>query len=289
LLAVVIAEDGLAHDLRVVRELGLGLDDKAIEAVKKWRFAPGSHQGQPAPAIVSFAVDFFLPAKRSRWHLIQATFRPPEGASRPIFASAKYPLGAGIGPSARDEGGILVAVGRQATVRVSFEVNEQGNPVHFQVKKASEEMWAAEAIALVRDWRFTPGEKNGVPISVPCTLDLAWGERNLTRSAWERLRASADSQPLRSGGGIDMPTVIYRLDPSYSEEARNAKLEGTVVVSLVVGEDGAPRDMRIVKPLGHGLDEKAIEALAAWRFRPPRLNGQPAPVAVNVEVNFRLH
>jgi TonB family protein len=250
LLAGVIAEDGSAHDLRVVREVGLGLDEKAIEAVKNWRFAPGSYQGQPAP-------DFFLPAKRSRWHLIQATFRPPEGASRPTFASAKYPVGAGIGPSAMDEGGILVAVGRQAMVRVSFDINEQGNPVHFQVQKASEEVWGGEAIAVVHDWRFTPGEKNGVPISVPCTLELAWGERNLTPSVWARLRAVADSQPSGSGGGIDVPTVIYKLDPSYSEEARNAKLEGTVVVSLVVGEDGAPRDMRIVKALGLGLSSAA--------------------------------
>ena len=288
LLAGVIAEDGSAHNLRVVREIGLGLDEKAIEAVKRWRFAPGSYQGKPAPVFASIPVDFFLPAKRSRWHLIQATFRPPEGASRPTFASAKYPVGAGIGPSAMDEGGILVAVGRQAMVRVSFDVDKQGNPVHFQVQKASEEVWGGEAIALVHDWRFTPGEKNGVPISVPCTLDLVWGERNLTRSVWARLRAVADAQSSDSGGGIDVPTVIYKLDPSYSEEARNAKLEGTVVVSLVVGEDGAPRDMRIVKALGLGLDEKAIESLAAWRFRPAFVNGQPAPVAVNVEVNFRL-
>ena len=120
LLAGVIDADGSAQNLRIVNSLGLGLDEKAIETVQKWRFAPGSYQGQPTPAPVSIAVDFFLPAKRSRWHLIQATFRPPEGASRPVFLSAKYPVGAGIiGVSAREEGGILVAVHRQAMVRLS--------------------------------------------------------------------------------------------------------------------------------------------------------------------------
>src|SRR2546425_1079694 len=92
LLSGVIAEDGSARDLRVTRPLGLGLDEKAIKAVREWRFTPGSHQGRPVQVTANVAVDFLLPSKQSRWHLIRVAFDPPEGASRPGFRSAKYPL-----------------------------------------------------------------------------------------------------------------------------------------------------------------------------------------------------
>lgn len=93
----------------------------------------------------------------------------------------------------------------------------------------------------------------------------------------------------RVGGGVSAPLVIYKPDPEYSEEARKAKYQGTVVLALVVGVDGRPRDVRVQRSLGLGLDEKAMEAVRTWRFEPARKNGQPVPVAVNVEVNFNLY
>ena len=92
----------------------------------------------------------------------------------------------------------------------------------------------------------------------------------------------------RIGGGVSQPVPIYRPDPDYSEEARKAKYQGTVILSIVVDEKGNPRDVRVVKPLGLGLDQKAIEAVAKWRFRPGMKDGHPVPVYANIEVNFRL-
>jgi periplasmic protein TonB len=82
--------------------------------------------------------------------------------------------------------------------------------------------------------------------------------------------------------------VLYRVEPEYSEEARKAKFQGTVVIALVVDEKGNPRDMRVVRPLGLGLDQKAIEAVEKWRFRPGMKDGKPVPVQATIEVNFRL-
>ncbi len=93
----------------------------------------------------------------------------------------------------------------------------------------------------------------------------------------------------RVGGGVSAPRVIYQPDPEYSEEARKAKYQGTVVLWVVVGADGRPREMRVARSLGMGLDEKALEAVRTWRFEPARMNGQPVPVQINVEVNFRLY
>jgi len=90
------------------------------------------------------------------------------------------------------------------------------------------------------------------------------------------------------GGGVSAPTLVFKVEPEYSEEARKAKFQGTVVLYVVVDEKGAPRDLRVVRPLGLGLDEKAIEAVTKWRFRPGYKDGKAVPVAATIEVNFRL-
>jgi len=90
------------------------------------------------------------------------------------------------------------------------------------------------------------------------------------------------------GGGVGAPTCIYCPDPPYSEEARKAKFSGTVVVQIVVDAAGTVRDARVVKPLGLGLDEKAIEAIRTWRFKPSLRNGVAVNVRMLVEVSFRL-
>ncbi len=90
------------------------------------------------------------------------------------------------------------------------------------------------------------------------------------------------------GGDVSQPVPIYKPEPEYSEEARKAKYSGTVLLSLVIDEHGNTRDIHVVRPLGLGLDEKAIEAVAKWRFRPAMKGGRPVAVQAQVEVNFRL-
>jgi len=93
----------------------------------------------------------------------------------------------------------------------------------------------------------------------------------------------------RVGGGVSAPHVLYDPDPEYSEEARRAKYQGTVVVWAVVGADGRTRELRVSRSLGMGLDAKAIEAVRQWRFAPAMKDGQPVAVQINIEVNFRLY
>lgn len=92
----------------------------------------------------------------------------------------------------------------------------------------------------------------------------------------------------RVGGGVTPPSVIQRIEPQYSEEARKARYQGTVVLEAIVRKDGTCDILRIVRSLGFGLDENAIQALKQWRFRPGMRNGVPVDVALNIEVNFNL-
>jgi TonB family protein len=92
----------------------------------------------------------------------------------------------------------------------------------------------------------------------------------------------------RIGGGVSPPQVVFKVEPEYSEEARKAKFQGTVVLFVVVDEKGNPRDLKVIRPLGLGLDQKAIEAVEKWRFKPGMKDGRAVPVQATIEVNFRL-
>jgi TonB family protein len=92
----------------------------------------------------------------------------------------------------------------------------------------------------------------------------------------------------RVGGGVSQPTVIYKVDPEYSEEARKAKYSGSVLLAIIVDTEGHARDIHVVKSLGMGLDEKAVEAVEKWKFKPGMKGGAPVNVRATIEVNFRL-
>ena len=84
------------------------------------------------------------------------------------------------------------------------------------------------------------------------------------------------------------PRVLYQVEPEFSEEARKAKYQGIVVLSIEVDIDGRAREIRVVRSLGLGLDEKAVEAVAQWRFQPGSVDGRPILSTAIIEVNFHL-
>lgn len=90
------------------------------------------------------------------------------------------------------------------------------------------------------------------------------------------------------GNGVTQPIPLYHPEPEYSEDARKAKLQGSVLLYIEVDSSGKVINPKVVKALGLGLDEKAIEAVLKWKFKPGTLNGKPVTVQAQVEVNFRL-
>ncbi len=88
--------------------------------------------------------------------------------------------------------------------------------------------------------------------------------------------------------GVTAPVAKFTPEPDFSEEARKAKYQGTVVLAAIIGPDGRPRNIHVVRSLGMGLDEKAIERVRTWLFEPGKKNGTPVAVTMNLEVDFRL-
>ena len=92
----------------------------------------------------------------------------------------------------------------------------------------------------------------------------------------------------REGRGVTPPQLVYKVDPEFSEEARRAKHQGVVVLTIEVDYSGHVRNVKVRQSLGMGLDEKAIEAVSHWRFRPGILDGKPVTTEAVVQVNFQL-
>ena len=94
---------------------------------------------------------------------------------------------------------------------------------------------------------------------------------------------------LHVGGSVSQPEVRYYVDPEFSEEARKAKFSGNVEVYLWIDEKGNPSHIKIARGVGMGLDEKAIEAVRQYKFKPAMQNGKPVKVDMYIDVNFHIY
>ncbi|HEY3838729.1 MAG TPA: M56 family metallopeptidase [Bryobacteraceae bacterium] len=106
------------------------------------------------------------------------------------------------------------------------------------------------------------------------------------RPVWSQ--ETKERKTYKVGDGIVPPRVLYRVDPEYSQEAKDSRIAGTVVLKMVVTEDGLADEITVVRGIDSGLDEKAVEALSKWRFQPGTKDGTPVAVWATIEVNFRL-
>ena len=99
--------------------------------------------------------------------------------------------------------------------------------------------------------------------------------------------SSSGSSSALDGGGVTAPALLYKLEPACSEEALNAGIQGRVILFVEIDPTGSAVNPKVVRSLGLGLDEKAIEAVRKWKFRPGYKDGKPFTVAANIQVNFR--
>ena len=122
-----------------------------------------------------------------------------------------------------------------------------------------------KALDAVSKWRFDPAKKSGAPISV---IEHFYVSFHLLKLPHTKLK--------------------HRTEPEYTKEARDAKIAGRVRLTATIGIDGQAHDIKVMSPLGYGLDEKAVQAVSKWRWDAPERDGEKVPLESTVEVNFRL-
>ena len=143
-VSLVVGEDGTVRDIRDATSLGLGLDEKAIDAVSRWRFKPGLKDGMPVPVGINVEINFRLMEERGAWALSRAAFNPPAGATRPVLTSAPYPP-------------VDTTSAPSGSVAISFDVNPNGTAENLHIEKSSGPAAESEVIRILRRWQFRPG------------------------------------------------------------------------------------------------------------------------------------
>jgi len=96
------------------------------------------------------------------------------------------------------------------------------------------------------------------------------------------------AQVRKIGGGVSAPELTYKVDPTFTAESRKAKFNGIVLVNFIVDANGKPQNVHVLRGVGMGLDEKAVDAVKKYKFKPALEAGKPVPVELNVEVNFQV-
>jgi TonB family protein len=155
---IVVGAEGVPRALRVRKSLGLGLDEEAIAAVRTWRFGPGMREGVPVPVIARVDVNFRLfDTPMIVWHLEAVNFDAPVGASRPEVIRSAFPK---------------EVQGEDASVSVSFDITEKGEPTNLTLVNAAFLNSEATVLESVTQWRFKPATKDGTPIPVRATFNF---------------------------------------------------------------------------------------------------------------------
>jgi bla regulator protein BlaR1 len=125
-------------------------------------------------------------------------------------------------------------------------------------------------------------------VASPIVAGLIKAPVATAQSAQANMDSTAAQQIYHVGGDISAPQLVYAPDPEFTKKAQRAKYQGVCVISMVVDAQGNPTAVQVVRHLGMGLDKKAVEAVKEYRFKPAMRLGKPVPVAVNIEINFRL-
>ncbi len=303
-LEAIISKDGLIQDLKMMSGHPL-LVKAAIEAVSRWRYQRTLLNGEPVEVVTEIDVNFSLGGNQAApptVDMARAAEASELGMAKPgEFVKGAFTVGGNVSapvpiykpdPPYSEEARKAKI---QGTVALSIVVDARGNVSEIHDIRYLGYGLDEKAIETVFTWKFRPGLRDGVPVPVRIPVDIIFRLSSGTGEPVYPARASTSGEgndPGKEiyslGGNVTAPVPTYKPTPPYSEEARKAKVQGTVLLGVLVDAQGNVSDVRLLKPLSKGLDEKAIETVRTWKFRPATREGVAVPVRFKIEVAFRL-
>jgi len=267
ILGIEIAPDGHTENLKVIHGLGMGLDQKAVEAVRQWRYTPVPNSGMRFHRVIE--VPFRM--KPAEPWVFDGSIYSIEASGARVAESTMPELLRYFAPDAD----LCLA---QGYVTANFHIGSDGATSAIRVSAGAAQNVRDGVMTAIQSWQFRPATQDGSKRPGNARIILECRPADFSPPQGEVYR----------GNDNVAPVPLFRMEPEYSEEARKARLEGEIRLSLVVEPDGKVADVRILRPLGMGLDEQAIGAVMQWRFKPGAKDGNPVRVAAQVSVSFRL-
>jgi len=176
----------------------------------------------------------------------------------------------------------------QGAVVLHAIISKTGTVENLHVISGSA-MLVNSAIDAVQQWTYKPYLLNGQPVEVETSITVNYTLADSTTVVGQSPAADDASAGVEQiGGDVKGPVIIYEPEPEYTAEAKKAKFSGFVTVSIIVDKNGIPQNVHVTRGVGLGLDEKAVEAVKQYKFKPATENGKPVAVYLNVEVNFEI-
>jgi TonB family protein len=195
------------------------------------------------------------------------------------------------------------------SIMIGLVVDAQGNPLDIHLFRPGTTDLDKLATSVVEADRFAPGMRNGSPVSVAVRDEVTFEtcDEAGRNNSDETLSPSLRSMPLQTfrardatygfgtgaynvGSRISAPVLTHGVTAKFTDEARRAHYQGICVIALIVDAQGNPQNIHVVRTLGMGLDEKAMEAIRKYKFKPALKDGKtPVPVMITVEVDFHLY
>ncbi len=288
-----ISKEGTIKDLQLIGGPP-ALVVSAIDAVRQWKYKPFLVDGDPTEVDTVINVHYTLAGEAEP--PAGGTQAEPHPATPPMLI---YKVDPEFSAEARQQkiGGVVL---------VGATVNLQGVADNVRVVRGIGHGLDEKAVEAVKQYRFKPATENGVPVPKDINIEVdfkimdspdAKAVAVMPPSApvapvaapAESAPAEYNGEPVRKvGGGVTAPKVIQTSEPEYSKEAKKAKFKGIVLVNLIVDANGLPQNVHVVRGVGMGLDQKAIDAVKQYKFKPAMQDGKPVPVELNVEVNFQI-
>jgi TonB family protein len=168
----------------------------------------------------------------------------------------------------------------EGTVTVRLRVTELGTVESVAMVHPLNPVLDAEVQVSALRWKFIAATNNGRRIPAEVDVDVIFTSPNPY--------IHAPNSVFQITKEVMPPRAILTPDPEYTKAAREAKVEGVVVLWVLVNEQGDAEQVRVQRSFDAGLDQKAVNAVRKWKFEPAKRNGQPVAMIINVEVNFRL-
>lgn len=299
LVSIVVQSNGSLRDIHIAKSAGYGMDEKAVEAVRKWRFKAGTRAGAAVDVRVNVEVGFRLEPEPKMWGAGPLRFDVEKGVIPPVLQSGTMPK------AIRETG--------DEAVLLRFTVSREGEVSDIRPLDGEKSKAVTALIGSLSTWRFTPASNGSGPLPASGKVLFIKGEDQYRYQVSTAFRDSGSLRPqeqtpasssLASGttGPSRIITVypklrmepdeaqkllLERVAPRYPDAAKAAGVQGAVLLAVTIGEDGRVKDVQEISG-PRELIPAAAEAVKRWRYQPTVLRGRTWEVITEVEIQFRL-
>jgi TonB family protein len=295
-LSLVVKADGSIRDMQVVKSAGYGMDERATECIRKWRFKPGAKDGSPVDVAIRFAYSFGLTPQPRMWGAGPLTFAVETGGAPPVLRSGAVPTGE------RELGDEIVLF--ELTVSSTGEVGE------IQPLEGKDSKSLSLLAKSLSSWKFAPASNGAAPVAAKGKVLFIKGEDYFRYQVSKTFRDSGgvhptEPKPVNSPDSpksvvtikvpirIDLESgeakkqLIDHVSPEYPAEARAAHVQGTVSLLITIGKNGAVTAVKEITGPPE-LISAAVAAVKQWRYHPIISRGQPQEASTVVDIPFKL-